>query len=212
MSPRRAKAVGGRLGDDPATALREHLIDVTEGLLARGPIAATTTRDIARAAGVSDGVLYNYFDDKTALILAALVRRYRRLAQRFYETLPEAGSAGVEENLVAFARGLLDLLVEAMPTIAGLLTEPVLLHRLFEEIHRDELSPQNMQARLGEYLREEQRIGRLPAAADVAPVGTLLMGAVVVLALGSSFAPLPNRAAVESDLGPIVATILRGLG
>ena len=210
MSPRRAKAVGGRVGDDPATALREHLIDVTEGLLARGPIAAITTRDIARAAEVSDGVLYNYFDDKTALILAALVRRYRRLAQRFYETLPEAGSASVEENLVAFARGLLDLLVEAMPTIAGLLTEPVLLHRLFEEIHRDELSPQNMQARLGDYLRDEQRIGRLPAA-DVAPVGTLLMGAVVVMALGSSFAPLPNRAALEDDLGPIVATILRGL-
>ena len=213
MSPRRAKAVGGRAGDDPAAALRAHLIDVTEGLLGSAPIAAITTRDIARAAEVSDGVLYNYFEDKTALILAALVQRYRRLARRFFETLPEPGSRTVQENLERFAGGLLELLGEAMPTVAGLLTEPALLHRLFDEIHRDELSPQYMQARVGDYLQAEQRLGRLPAA-DVAPIGTLLMGTVVVLALTSAFAPAPMPQSVPpaAQLRPIVATILRGLG
>ena len=211
MSPRRAKAVGGRVGDDPATALREHLIEVTEGLLAGAPIAALTTRDIARSAGVSDGVLYNYFEDKTDLVVAALVRRYRRLARKFVEALPEAGSATIEDNLVAFASGLLALLVESLPMVAGLLTEPVLFHRLFNEIHRDELSPQYMQARVGEYLRDEQRLGRLPAV-DVTPVGTLLMGAVVVMALSDAIAPAPDKAPPSAGIGPIVATILRGLG
>jgi AcrR family transcriptional regulator len=211
MSPRRAKAVGsGRVGDDPAAALRELLIDATEGLISRGPISAITTRDIARAAEVSDGVLYNYFDDKTALMLAALVRRYERLARRFYDSLPEAGTATVEDNIVAFGSGLLDLLVEAMPTIAGLLTEPILLHRLFAEIHSGELSPQYMQARLGDYLREEQRLGRL-AAFDVAPAETLLMGSVIAMALSSQFGPMPDHAALAAELRPIVATILRGL-
>ena len=210
MSPRRAKAVGGRVGDDPATALRELLIDATEGLLAQGPIAAITTRDIARAAAVSDGVLYNYFEDKTALVLDALVQRYRRLARRFFEALPEAGSATVEDNLVVFANGLLELIGDALPTVAGLLTEPVLFHRLFEEIHRDELSPQYMEARLGEYLQEEQRLGRLPLA-DVTPVGTLLMGAIMVMALSNHFAPPPNPSALAPQIRPTVATILRGL-
>jgi AcrR family transcriptional regulator len=190
--------------------LREHLIDATDGLLSRSPIAAITTRDIARAAEVSDGVLYNYFDDKTALILAALVRRYQRLARRFYDALPAAGSATVEENLVAFANGSFDLLVEALPTVAGLLTEPLLLHRLLDEIHQGELGPQYMQARLGDYLREEQRLGRLPAV-DVTPAGTMLMGSVAVLALSIQFAPMPDRAALAAGLRPIVATILRGL-
>jgi AcrR family transcriptional regulator len=211
MSPRRARAVGGRVGDDPATALRQHLIETTEILLGQMPIAAITTRDIARAADVSDGVLYNYFDDKTALVVAALVLRYRRLARRFFEALPEAGSATVEENLVAFAGGLLDLLAEALPTLAGLLTEPVLFHRLFDEIHRDELSPQLMQARLGDYLRAEQELGRLPDA-DVSPVGALLMGAVMVLVLGNTFAPVPNPVQPAAQIRPIVTTILRGLG
>src|SRR5450759_2729180 len=103
MSPRRAKAVGsGRVGDDPAAALRELLIDATEGLISRGPISAITTRDIARAAGVSDGVLYNYFEDKPDLILAALVRRYQLLARRFFDASPQAGSGTVEDNLVDF--------------------------------------------------------------------------------------------------------------
>jgi AcrR family transcriptional regulator len=211
MSPRRAKAVGGRAGDDPAAALRAHLIDVTEGLLGSTPIAAITTRDIARAAEVSDGVLYNYFDDKTALILAALVQRYRRLARRFFETLPEPGSKTVQENLERFAGGLLELLGEAMPTVAGLLTEPALLHRLFDEIHRDELSPQYMEARIGEYLRAEQGLGRLPAG-DVTPIGMLLMGTVLVLALSATFAPEPNRVLVAGQLRPMIATVLRGLG
>jgi AcrR family transcriptional regulator len=211
MSPRRAKAVGGgRVGDDPAAALRELLIDATEGLLAQGPIAAITTRDIARAAAVSDGVLYNYFDDKAALIVAALVRRYRRLARRFFESLPEAGSATVEENVEVFAAGFLDLLVDSVPTIAGLLTEPALFHSLFAEIHRDELGPQYMLARLDEYLREERRLGRLTVL-DFSSVGTLLMGAAVVLALSHHFAPLSDRAALSAQLRPTVATILRGL-
>jgi AcrR family transcriptional regulator len=203
--------VGGRAGDDPAAALRAHLIDVTEGLLGHTSITAITTREIARAAVVSDGVLYNYFEDKTALILAALVQRYRRLARRFFATLPEPGSRTIQENLERFSGGLLELLTEAMPTVAGLLTEPVLFHRLFDEIHRDELSPQYMQARIGEYLQAEQRLGRLPAA-DVTPIGTLLMGAVVVLALGSVFAPAPPSEAPAAQLRPIVATILRGVG
>ena len=210
MSPRHAKALDGRVGDDPAAALRAHLIDVTEGLLSRLPIAAITTRDIARAAEVSDGVLYNYFEDKTALILAALVSRYRRLAGRFYATFPVAGSATVEDNIVALADGLLDLMVDVLPTFAGLLTEPILFHRLFAEIHSDELSPQYMEARLGEYLREEQRLGRL-GPVDTSPVGTLLMGSVAVMALGSHLAPIPDRGALSAKLTPIVATILRGL-
>lgn len=64
MSPRRAKATLGRVGTDPATALREHLVDTAERLLAEKQVGAITTREIARAAGVSDGVLYNYFADK----------------------------------------------------------------------------------------------------------------------------------------------------
>ncbi len=106
-----------------------------------------------------------------------------------------------------FANGLLDLLVEALPTVAGLLTEPVLFQRLFEEIHRDGLSPQSIQAWLGMYLREEQRLGRL-AVADATPIGTLLMGAVtssMVQAAHRLEAAAPNaRAVVWPDVAHMI--------
>jgi AcrR family transcriptional regulator len=55
--------------------LREHLLAAAERLLAESRPQALTTRAIARAAGVSDGVLYNYFADRDELVLEALVRR-----------------------------------------------------------------------------------------------------------------------------------------
>ncbi len=216
MSPRRARAVDGRVGDDPAAALREHLIDATEQLIGKLPVSAVTTRDIARAAEVSDGVLYNYFEDKSALILAALVQHYRRLATRFYASLPQPGTGTVEDNLVLFASGLLELIGEALPTIASLVTQPQLFHRLFEEIHRDAFSPEDMQRRLTQYLEAERDLGRL-SARNLSPAGPLLMGTVLTLALSYHFVSMPDHQALQGpealidQLRPTVAAILRGL-
>ena len=82
----------GRVGDDPATALRELLVDSAEKLLAERQVSSITTRDIARAAGVSDGVLYNYFANKNDLLVAALMRRYAGLVSGFDADLPAPGS------------------------------------------------------------------------------------------------------------------------
>jgi len=140
-----------------------------------------------------------------------LLRRYERLAARFDAALPKAGTATVEENLTDFASGLLELLIDALPTVAGLLTEPILFHRLFDEIHRQLLSPQYMQGRLIGYISDEQRLGRLPESANGASVATLLMGAAVVLALSSHFTSVSDRSALAGQIRPIVATIVRGL-
>src|SRR6266536_1308624 len=108
MSPRRARAVSG-LDGDPATALREHLIDVAERLLSERQVSAITTRDIARTAGVSDGVLYNYFADKNDLLLSGRVRRRAHIIPPFEADLPQPGTPTVEEHLGAHARAMLDL-------------------------------------------------------------------------------------------------------
>src|SRR5512144_1012984 len=107
MSPRRAKAVAGRVGDDPATALRDHLVDAASALIARVPLTTITTREIARAAGVSDGVLYNYFHDKNDLLVEALVGRFAHAMAAAGGRMPEPGSASIEANLASIAATLL---------------------------------------------------------------------------------------------------------
>ena len=203
--------MAGRVGDDPAAALRDLLVDTTEALLSEGPISAVTTREISRRAGVSDGVLYNYFADKNELVLAALLRRYDTLAARFQAGLPRPGEATVEANLAALIRSLLALFSDAMPTIAGLMTEPLLLHRLLEEIHRQILSPQTVQRMLVEYLEAEQRLGRLRAGMDLRPVGVLLVGAITAIPLGHHLAAQPRPADIDLQVESIVTTLMLGL-
>ena len=57
---------------DSPGALRRHLIDVTQRLLAAHGSAGLTTREIAREAQVADGLLYNHFAGKGDLVVTAV--------------------------------------------------------------------------------------------------------------------------------------------
>jgi AcrR family transcriptional regulator len=209
MSPRRAKAVKGRVGDDPATAMRDHLVDTAERLLSERVVSTITTRDIARAAQVSDGVLYNYFTDKHELLLTALVRRYARVAERFGTDLPEPGTSTVAENLLRYAHATLDLMSQALPAVAGLIHEPTLLHRFIAAIHTQPYGPHLVQGPILDYLRGEQRLGRVgpvvPEAAFAMLFGSTMTLAISVLIGGRA------RDHVEHDLPSVVEAMMRGL-
>jgi AcrR family transcriptional regulator len=209
MSPRRAQAVRGRVGDDPATALREHLVDTAEKLLAERQVSAITTRDIARTAGVSDGVLYNYFAGKHDLLVAALVRRYADLLSRFDGGLPEPGTGTVEDNLSRYAAASLDLVAETLPVASGLMSEPALLHLFIEEIHRQPYGPHRMRQPIADYLAGEQRLGRL-GDFDVDAAVSLIMGPAIMLGFTELVAGAP-RAELVADFHRVVHTLLHGL-
>ena len=211
MSPRRAKAIRNQTGknEDPGEALREHLVATAERLLEERQITEITTRDIAREAEVSDGVLYNYFASKNDLLVTALVRRFARDVQRFLDSLPEPGTATVAENLDVFARAMFDLNASALPIAAGLIADPPLLHKFLFEIHQPPLQAQLYRQHIVTYLAEEQRLGRI-SDVNVEAATTLLSGATAMLAL----AGLIQHRAPENDLEhlhDLVVTLIRGL-
>ncbi len=61
----------------------ERLLDATAACLATQGLDATTTNHIAEEAGVSIGSLYQYFDDKDALVHALLARMGSDMRSRF---------------------------------------------------------------------------------------------------------------------------------
>lgn len=183
MSPRRARAVTG--DGDPAADLREHLVSTAASLLAERQVSAITTRDIARAAGVSDGVLYNYFADKSELLVAGLVRRFETVVARFGADLPVPGTGALEGNLVTYLQALYDLSRDSFPMIAGLVGEPGLLARVVDEIHRPGQGILPFLNRIGEYLYGEQQLGRIRADADLMAAMLLLTGTCGTLAMRS---------------------------
>ena len=57
------------------TALRRtHILDAATTVFAQRGFHRTTIHDVAQAAGMADGTLYNYFENKTALLLGILDR------------------------------------------------------------------------------------------------------------------------------------------
>jgi AcrR family transcriptional regulator len=209
MAPRRAAAVRSP-GTDPVS-LRDHLVVTTDALLADVPLGTLTTRQIARQAGVSDGVLYNHFPDKGSLLMAALLHRYQRLIEQFEVAAPPAGRGSVASGLTAFAHALADLDADALQLGAGLLANPLLLERFWAEIHRRPFGIGRLRRPLLAYLRAERAAGRVDRSADLEAIVTLVFGACGVVALGRRVNPLADRAEFDAQLDAAIATIVSGI-
>ncbi|MBN2177599.1 MAG: TetR/AcrR family transcriptional regulator [Demequinaceae bacterium] len=209
LNAHKARARGeGPTGSSPE--IREKLIDAVDRLLAERQVSAITSRDIAREAGLSDGVLYNYFATKNDLVVAALVRRFDAQLTEFERGLPESGEGEVEENLVAYARAWRGLATTTMPTVVGLMSEPDLMHLFLEEIHDEGRGMQRAFDRIAGYLTAEQGLGRL-GDFDVEAAVTTFVGSMAALALQGT---MTGRAEVESGerVRAIIRTLLRGMG
>ncbi len=55
-------------------ARRDQILDAATHVFAEKGFDRATIRDVAKAAGIADGTIYNYFDNKTALLLGILDR------------------------------------------------------------------------------------------------------------------------------------------
>jgi AcrR family transcriptional regulator len=181
--------------NERSQTIETSLVDAAASLLAERQTTAVTARDIARRAGLSDGVLYNYFEDKPELVLAALTHSFERLGAELEEALPEPGAGEIAQGLLQAARALLRFHERSWPMIASVAADPALLHAPGQYAER-------VRRPVADYLRAEQRLGRL-AAADVDSATDLLIGGTAILAL--------NGERGARRLRKLVATLHEGL-
>jgi AcrR family transcriptional regulator len=87
----------------PAAERRLHLIETAIRLFSEGSYRGATTAEIARAAGVSEPILYRHFASKRDLYLAALDDVWTR-ARRVWEEML-AASSDVGSALEEMGRG-----------------------------------------------------------------------------------------------------------
>jgi AcrR family transcriptional regulator len=74
----------------PAAARRSAIIDAALGVFSAGSYAGATTAEIARAAGVSEPILYRHFGSKRELYLACLEEAWRRLRRAADDAVAES--------------------------------------------------------------------------------------------------------------------------
>jgi AcrR family transcriptional regulator len=97
----------GTRRQEQAAARREQLLAVTLDLFAERGVQGTAIRDIARAAGITEGLIYHYFPSKSAL-LRAVMERYDCLPE-MTEIAPILASVPVREALVQMGLRFIEL-------------------------------------------------------------------------------------------------------
>jgi AcrR family transcriptional regulator len=100
-----AEGLPVRVTAETKAVTRQRILDAARRLFAGNGFDPTTTRDIAHAAGIATGTLFNYFPTKEA-ILACLAADAAAAAQLEFEE-PSGQADSFEEDLFAFvAAGL----------------------------------------------------------------------------------------------------------
>ncbi len=75
----------------PAAERRRAIVDAALRVFSEGSYAGATTADIARAAGISEPILYRHFASKRDLYFACLDEAWRRIRVRIESQIDELG-------------------------------------------------------------------------------------------------------------------------
>lgn len=102
---------------------RNQLIDVALELFGKNGIEATRVSDIARAAGVAQGLLYHYFPSKDAL-LTAIVEREGPLGM-LHELLATPPDRPTRETLLDIAARIYALIQQRRPLLRLIMREVI---------------------------------------------------------------------------------------
>ncbi|MBP1693502.1 MAG: TetR/AcrR family transcriptional regulator [Chloroflexi bacterium] len=133
-------------------ARREQIIQAAAHLFASKGFHRTTTKDIAEAAQVSEGTLYNYIDNKDDLLIGIMdmLTAAQQMGAHFDHPVDES----VEEFLLTLLRQRREYIDEIGPMLQSVLSEilvdPVLRDRYYQEIALPEMQAleRHLQARI----------------------------------------------------------------
>jgi len=139
--------------------------------------AATTTREIARAASLTEAALYKYFPSKDDLFLAVLTERLPGLPETVKDLRNQIGRSDPTAVLTNLAESALTFYADVLPIVASLFSEPALLERNRTMLHDRQLGPHLANRALATYLRAEQALGRVPSAIEPDTTAAMFLGA-----------------------------------
>jgi TetR/AcrR family transcriptional regulator, cholesterol catabolism regulator len=181
---------------------RQRILDAAAALMAERGYAATTMEDIADAADVSKGTVFNYFASKAAIA----GELYDGLAREFVALVEHPGEAGVEEALeriFVHAEALM-----RRGRLMGVMYEQVFREPLLTR--RDNQVEERVLAGYRDLLRRGQARGEVRGDVDCA------LGARLIVDLWSATLQGWVGAGMRPPLAPAlmekIRLVLRGLG
>jgi AcrR family transcriptional regulator len=191
---------------------RERIVEAAERVMRERGLARSTTKEIARAAGYSEGTLYKHFESKEDLFLSVLAERLPSFLALTEELGARVGRGTVRGTLEEVASKALAFYGQIVPMAASIFSEPGLLARHREGVHKRGTGPRMVNEALAAYLDAEKRLGRVREDADPEAAAAMLLGACYQRAFFRSF--LGEDMPAEGEGGfveSIVQTLMRSL-
>lgn len=196
----------------PAEKTRTQIVAAAAHVMRTCGLSGATTKEIARAAGCAEGTLYKHFSDKEALFLSVLRERVGARVAPLVRLPERAGTRTVRRNLEDVVRTALDFFRELMPMQSALYANPSLLAAQRRAMKARGFGPHVVIAAIAEYVRREQKLGRVRKGVQPEVVGMLLMGGCynylfVRDFVGEDALPVPEDKFVDATTKTIMAAL-----
>ncbi|CAA9460150.1 MAG: Transcriptional regulator, AcrR family [uncultured Rubrobacteraceae bacterium] len=177
-------------------ARREQIVEAATRVFAEKGFRRATTREVAREAGISEGTIYNYFEDKDALLMAILheLNETERRAEDFEEGMATDFRGFLKEYL----RQRMSLIWENREVFRVVLSEMLVNAELRELYLRRVVEPtmriaeENFRARMkqGEVRQMDVPLAMRSVAGAV--IGVLVLGLLGDEEIGSRPNEVPD--------------------
>ena len=164
-------------------ARREQIVEAATRVFAQKGFRRATTREVAREAGISEGTIYNYFEDKDALLMAILERLNE--TERRAEDFEEGMATDFEGFLRDYLSRRMSLIWENREVFRVVLSEMLVNAELRELYLRRVVEPtmriaeENFRSRM-----EQGEVRRTDAPLATRSVAGAVLGVLVLGLLG----------------------------
>jgi AcrR family transcriptional regulator len=193
----------------PASSTRQRLLEGAARVFARDGIAGSTTREIAREAGVNEVTLFRHFQSKDGLIAAVIRENFGAAAIQAHQ-VPPVLSSDLREDLTKHAVRYDELLKENLPLIRTMIGE---IHhhadherQVFKAIFRP------LRESLLARLQAASADGHLIAGVDPEILADLFLGMIFTGVLRRNVPHLKLEYTAETYLEAAVDLVVRGTG
>jgi AcrR family transcriptional regulator len=177
-------------------ARREQIVEAATRVFAEKGFGRATTREVAREAGVSEGTIYNYFEDKDALLMAILHKLNE--TERRAEDFEEGMAADFRGYLKEYLRRRMSVIWENREVFRVVISEMLVNAELRELYLRQVVAPtmriaeENFRSRIkqGEVRQTDAPLAMRSVAGAV--LGVLVLGLLGDEEIGSRSDEVPD--------------------
>jgi len=199
-------------GPEPGAAIRVGTRDqivaaATRGIHDRG-LAGATTRAIAEEAGCAEGSIYRYFPDKHALFVECVKQRFPAFIEMVRSLPGVAGKGSVRHHLETVTKAALAFFRSILPMVAGAMSQPELLEQQRLHFVETKTGPSKLLSGVADYVRAEQRLGRISDRLPAEHVARMVLGAAWYQAYLDVYLGTPSMPGADDQIAKGLAKVL----